>query len=75
MRLSRPKFGDMDYWRSLALGHGRDLVRLPLYLTVHSDAADVGYDGTLGLEEYAGLWGLCEINSCGATSTASSRLL
>lgn len=60
MRLCRQSLRDLRYWRSLARGEGRDLVRLPPDVTMHSDAADVGYGGTLGFDETAGSSGLWE---------------
>lgn len=59
VRLSRQSLRDLSYWRSLDRGEGRDLHRLELYIRIHSDAADVGYGGTLGKLQEAGtpsLW-------------------
>lgn len=60
VRLSRQSIRDLRYWRSLARGEGRDLIRLEADRTMHSDAADVGYGGTLGLDTGAGQPGLWE---------------
>jgi hypothetical protein len=46
------------YWRSLTRGEGRDLHPPPADLTMHSDAADVGYGGTLGMCSESGSNGL-----------------
>jgi hypothetical protein len=48
------------YWRSLTRGEGRDLSRVEPDMTMHRDAADVGYGGTLGLLQNAGSPGLWE---------------
>jgi hypothetical protein len=72
VRLSRQSLRDLEYWRSLTRGEGRDLHPPPADLTMHSDAADVGYGGTLGMESEAGspgLWegpGLWATTQCGA---------
>jgi hypothetical protein len=50
VRLSRQSLRDLVYCRSLTRGEGRDLHPPPAHLTMHSDAADVGYGGTSGLE-------------------------
>lgn len=47
VRLCRQSLRELKYWRSLALGKGRDLLRLLPELTMHSDSADVCYGGTL----------------------------
>ena len=60
VRLSRQSIRDLRYWRSLARGEGRDLIRPEPSLTAHSDAADLGYGGTLGFEQQAGRPGLWE---------------
>jgi hypothetical protein len=60
VRLSRKSLRDLNYWRSLTRGEGRDLHPPPADLTVHSDAADVGYGGTLGSCSVAGSPGLWE---------------
>jgi hypothetical protein len=60
VRLSRQSLRDLAYWRSLTRGEGRDLHPLPTDLTMHSDAADVGYVGTLGMCSEAGSPGLWE---------------
>jgi hypothetical protein len=60
VRLSRQSLRDLAYWRSLTRGEGRDLHPPPADLTMHSDAADVGYSGTLGMESEAGSPGLWE---------------
>lgn len=60
VRLSRQSIRDLRYWRSLTRGEGRDLIRVEPDRTMHSDAADVGYGGTLGLETQAGAPGLWE---------------
>jgi hypothetical protein len=59
VRLSRQSLRGLAYWRSLTRGERRDLHPLPADLTMHSDAADVGYGGTLGMctaSGYPGLW-------------------
>ena len=60
VRLSRQSLRDLRYWRSLTRGEGRDLQPPPADLTMHSDAADVGYGGTLGTCSDAGSPGLWE---------------
>jgi hypothetical protein len=67
VRLSRQSLRDLAYWRSLTRGEGRDLHPPPADLTMHSDAADVGYGGTLGLESEAGSPGLWEGHGLWAT--------
>lgn len=59
VRLSRQSLRHLAYWHLLVRGKGRDLHRLEPDLTLHSDAADVGYGGTLGKLQEArtpGLW-------------------
>jgi hypothetical protein len=59
VRLSRKSLRDLAYWRTLVRGEGRDLWRVEPDLVMHSDAADVGYGGTLGFNKeagYPGLW-------------------
>jgi hypothetical protein len=60
LQLSRQSLRDLAYWRSLTRGEGRDLLPRPADLTMHSDAADVGYGGTLGTNPEAGSPGLWE---------------
>ena len=60
VRMCRQSLRDLRYWRSLTRGEGRDLVRIEPDLTMHADAADVGYGGTLGKEVLAGSRGLWE---------------
>ena len=60
VRLCRQSPRDIRYWRSLSRGEGRDLIRLEPHVAMHSDAADVGYGGTLGLDVGQGLPGLWE---------------
>jgi hypothetical protein len=60
VRLSRQSLRDLAYWRSLTRGEGRDLHPLPADLTMQSDAADLGYGGTLGTCSEAGSPGLWE---------------
>lgn len=60
MRVCRQSMRDLSFWRSLSRGEGRDLIRLPPNVTMHSDAADVGYGGTLGFDEEQGSRGLWE---------------
>jgi hypothetical protein len=68
VRLSGQSVRDLAYWRSLTRGEGRDLHPPPAHLTMHSDAADVGYGGTLGLESEAGSPGLWEGHGLWATA-------
>jgi hypothetical protein len=58
IRLSRQSLRNLVYWRSLTRGEGRDLHPPPADLTMHSDAADVGHGGTLGMYSKAGCQGL-----------------
>jgi hypothetical protein len=58
VRLSRQSLRDLSYWRTLTRGEGRDLWRVEPDLVMHSDAADVGYGGTLGFDRVAGSPGL-----------------
>jgi hypothetical protein len=67
VRLSRQSLRDLAYWRSLTRGEGRDLHPPPADLTMHSDAADVEYGGTLGMESEAGSPGLWEGRGLWAT--------
>lgn len=60
VRLCRQSLKDLRHWRSLARGEGRELQPSAAALTMHSDAADVGYGGTLGMDERAGSQGLWE---------------
>lgn len=60
VRLSRQSIRDLRYWRSLRRGEGRYLHRPEPHATLHSDAADVGYGGTLGFDQAAGSPGLWE---------------
>ena len=50
MRLWPQSLREIAYWRSVSGGEGPDLVRLEPHLTMHSNAWDVGYGGTLGLD-------------------------
>jgi hypothetical protein len=58
VRLSRQSLRDLSYWRTLTRGEGRDLWRVEPDAVMHSDAADVGYGGTLGFDRTAGSQGL-----------------
>lgn len=60
MRLSRQSLRDLRYWRSLTRGEGRELRPCPPSMAMHSDAADVGWGGTLGPNLQAGSPGLWE---------------
>ena len=60
MRLSRQSLRDLRYWRSLTRGEGRELRPCPPHMAMHSDAADVGWGGTLGPNLQAGSPGLWE---------------
>lgn len=46
--LNHQSLRDNRYWRSLAMGEGRELQPAPPQFNLHSDAADVGWGGTLG---------------------------
>jgi hypothetical protein len=67
VRLSRQSLRDLSYWRSLTKGEGGDLYPRPADLTMHSDAADVGYGGTLVTDTAAGSPGLWEGRGLWAT--------
>lgn len=57
--LLRQSLWDLQYWRSLKRGEGRDLQPPQQQLTMHTDAVDVCYRGTLGpnpLQGSPGLW-------------------
>jgi hypothetical protein len=60
VRLSRQSLRDLVYRSSFSRGEGRDLHPPLADLTMHSDAADVGYGGTLGSWAEAGSSGLRE---------------
>lgn len=61
VRLCRQSLRDLAYWRSLTRGEGRDLQPPPPpEVMMHSDAADVGYGGTLGPVGEPGSPGLWE---------------
>jgi hypothetical protein len=50
IRLLRQSLRDLAYWCVLLRGEGWDLHSLPADLTMHSDAAEMGYGGTLGTD-------------------------
>ena len=58
VRLSHKSMRDVRFWRTLTRGTGRDLRPSPPDLTMHSDAANFGYGGTLGKDTKAGSPGL-----------------
>ena len=58
VRLCRQSLRDLRYWRTLTRGDGTELHQLPPQMTIHSDAADVGHEGTLGYDTVAGSPGL-----------------
>jgi hypothetical protein len=58
----------------LTRGEGRDLHPPPARLTMHRDAADVGYGGILGLESEAGSPGLWESYGLWATAERAERI-
>lgn len=60
VRLSRQALRDLRHWRVLSRGEGRELQPSRPAIVMHSDAADVGYGGTLGFDEVAGSPGLWE---------------
>lgn len=60
VRLSRQSLRDLRFWRQLTRGEGRELRPCPPDLALHSDAADVGWGGTLGPDLRAGSRGLWE---------------
>lgn len=45
VRLCRQSIRDLQHWRGLTRGEGRELQHPPPHLTTHSDAADVGWGG------------------------------
>lgn len=58
-RLYRQYIQDLHYWRALTRGKGPEPGRVSPDLTMHCDAADIGYGGTLGsgvLPGSRGLW-------------------
>lgn len=57
VRLSWQSLRNLDYWRSLARGGGREL-RGTRDMVMHSDAGDVDYGWTLGFKEEEGFPGL-----------------
>lgn len=59
VRLDRQARRDLCYWPALTRGEGRDMINQYPNLIMHSDAAVVGYGGTLGPDttaESPGLW-------------------
>jgi hypothetical protein len=72
--LSRQSLRDLAYWLSLTRGEGRDLHPPPADLTMHSDAADVGYGGTLRMESEAGSPGLWEGRGLWATEERAESI-
>jgi hypothetical protein len=62
------------YWCSLTRGEGRDLHPPPADLTMHSDAADVGYGGTLGICSEAGSQGLWTVRRLWATVERAEQI-
>lgn len=59
VRLSRQSLCDLKWWRSLEHGDGQEVHLVPQSISLHSDALEVGYSGTLGFETSAaspGLW-------------------
>lgn len=57
LRLGRKSLQDLGYWLSLTPGEGRELKLAGKDIIMQSDEADVGYWGTLGLEEGQGFPG------------------
>lgn len=57
VRLSRQSLRDLRFWRGLTRGEGRNLHPVAPDLTMHSDAANVGYGGALGSNTLAGSQG------------------
>jgi hypothetical protein len=48
VQISRAGMTDLIHWRSLCRGNSRDMHEPIPRLTMHSDASDLGYGGTLG---------------------------
>lgn len=51
------------------------MLKIPQDLTMHSDAADVGYGGTLGFEEARGPRVCGRVKDYGRQGTARSRFI
>lgn len=60
VRLSHQSLRDLRFWRCLTRGEGRELQPASASLTMHADAANVGYGGTLGYDAHPGSRGLWE---------------
>lgn len=60
VRLSRQSLRDLCHWRSLTRGDGRQLQPAAPTMALHTDAADLGYGGTLGIGMTPGAPGLWE---------------
>jgi hypothetical protein len=74
IRLSRQSLRDLAYWRSLVGGEVRDLHPLPADLSMHSDAENLGYCGTLGTDPEAGSPGLWEVRGLWATEERAEEI-